>query len=251
MYPEIRPDRYTVAVAGPNSTGKSELARQISCALRTRVDTTVVHVGDMFRFFAELPGALRLNTPEQIQKSAREALEEVRCECDSVTGEIHLKPNGFDRFLQSAGNGHAGSRLGGNEHLAEFVTDFVCDLFHDYLGNNGIALVDGREKWGADLVIRTNAEPPVQRAFFYQERPEAQGWHRQTVEDTIKERDTLDAAILAPVQRLTANVIDVYRTDQRVSATQRVGKQLAGIIYERYAHRFDTKDYPTMKIVDR
>ena len=254
MSPETQPGRDVIAIAGPNSTGKSELARQLSLYLRDPqdgknigVDTRVIHVGDIYRFCAGLPGGFPLDDPEQIRASAHEALAHVHCEVDKTTGEIFLKPNGIDRFLQSAQNGQASSKLGGNPHLVEFVTDFVLDLLDAHLEEQGIAIIDGRESWGAQVVVRTSASMQTRANFFYEERLEAKDWAVERVEQTIRERDIFDEPILAPVMDRQDHVIGVMRTDHTIGATRRVAEQVGGIIFQyKEGHAVGFESRPMM-----
>lgn len=254
MNPEIR-DRRIIAIAGKNSSGKSETAKRLSLLLRhpegdrhTGIDTRVIHVGELFRLCASLPGGFPLDSPQAIHQSAHEALAHVHMEVDSDTGEIVLKPNGIDKFVQTAHNGHASSRLGGNPHLAEFVQGFVGGLLETHLPEGAIAIIDGRESWGSDILVRTHPESlAVQAAFFYQERPEAHDWPIGKVEETIKERMELDGPVLQEVMERTDHVIELHRSTHDIEATKRAAQKISGVIFS-YRDGQGPKDFDVQPV---
>ena len=165
-------------------------------------------------------------------------------------GEIFLKPNGIDRFVQSAENGHGGSTLGGNSHLTEFIGDFIFDLFKKYLPEDGIGIVEGRKDWGIQgPAVRIDAPFAVRREFFRQERIEAAHWSIEEVKEIIAKRDVLDAPILAPLMARQEQIIDVIRTDYTIDSTKLIARQVGGIIFEYQARRIPT-DFGVISISD-
>lgn len=237
-HPEAPLPVHYLPIGGDNSCGKSELAKQMSAYFRhpesphASIPATVIHVGDLYRFFAAHPGGLQLDTAEQVRESAASALSHVRCVVDEVTGEIVLKPNGFDRFVQSAENGHAGSTLGGNTDLTGFIHDFIFDIFATYLPENGIGIIEGRQDWGVvGPAVRVTAPLTVRREFFRQERLDAAHWPIDVVKETMQHRDELDAPILADLKARTDALIDVTRTDHTIEATKRLARGICHTIY--------------------
>lgn len=229
-----------IPMGGDNSCGKSALARELSLYFRSPEDghdpipTYVVHAGDFFRHMASIPEGFPLDTPEQIRNSAAIALEHMQCKVNPETGEMFLS-NGVDLFKQNVANGHGGSKLGSNPHLAEFVGDVIFGLFEQWLPKNekGIGLVEGREDWGIDgLALRINARTGVRREFFRQEREEAVHWSIEKVNETIFARDALDAPILAPLKARETNIVTVTRVDNTEHATRQLARQISGIIFD-------------------
>lgn len=253
----------TIAVAGPCSTGKSELSRQMGTMMnRTEIiDPLVIHIGDMHRFFHDF-GVKIGDGPEAIERSAQLALEQVRLVVDQTTGEMNLKPKNGDRFRQSHENGVGASSLGNNGDLALFAEDFIRDAVEKLEKTDTMVLIiDGREqmlRWFTKeaalqaVLVRTHAELPVRTALYRQERPEAREYADEQIHTILAQRDEKDRSILAPTLAQTRYVIDVERSTSSMKATVDVAAHVTGVVFRHfYGHSPDRFDIQPVSIKDK
>ena len=242
----MRPLVSIVSVVGENSTGKSELTKQLLHEIIAPFDgvdsplkASTFSVGNIARFCAEFPGGFPLESPEQVRQSASDAIANVHI--DLIDGNYVMKPNGLDHFLQTAHNGFESSTLANNLHFSEFTREFVSDFIETRVPTDTLVIVDGRERWKrwlrtpfetSGILIRTHAPPEVRAAFFYQERPEAKDWPIKRVLDTILTRSVLDDELLIPARGETQYVIDVTRTDPSVEKTNLLAQKISGVLFD-------------------
>jgi len=230
---------YIASIRGPNSTGKSELARAISAGIQEqnpKAIPRVVHVGDMFRFFAD--HGIHEIPPDDItalRDSAHQALAKVHVRVDEATGEIRLTYNGDSGadVVQTANNGFNAAVLGTHGDLNAIVHWYIRDQILSQGKSESIFIFDGRERFDPDgLVIHTHAILPTRLGFFQLERPEASTMSDGEILEKIQKRDEQEEKVLMGSVHDTRHVIDVIRTDPKLETTEKLGKVISGIILQ-------------------
>ena len=220
----------TFAIAGQTSTGKTRLGEQIVGELREQsYKACILSVGDMFRLLT-MHTAIQ-DDPEALSEAVQTTLSHTHIDLEP-SGRVRLHYNG-EPLKQTYHNGNNAAQLTNNGTIIYHVNEFIHTRLSgagskfDYVG------LDGRERRGADVLLRTSAPDGVRVAIRRIEQAEScASLSDEAILQDIQARDVHEMPLVQALQLDDVNVLDIVRFSATPEADARIATRAAGILVD-------------------